>query len=211
MDTNSNKLGDRIYEARLQKNISQAELSQRVGVSRQMVQKWEANLSYPKTDKLKLICEALDVEIEFLLPKSTTDDNAQSDAISNDANEVVCDELGQNNAEERTLEIKITKKKCKLSNKAKIIIAATIVLIVMLIGLTMIIVDGLRTPTEEGSFGVEETVFEWNFSIENIGWIVFSISLAIAVILGVVLTSVIVKNRKHNGKKQMALGHKKKI
>ena len=66
-DTNSGKIGDKIFQARRQKNISQSEFAQKVGVSRQMVLKWEANLSQPKIDKLKPICEALDIEVEFLL------------------------------------------------------------------------------------------------------------------------------------------------
>lgn len=59
-------IGERIIELRKEKNLSQSELSQLLGVSRQAVSKWEQNLSTPDTAKLILLSELLGTEVEYL-------------------------------------------------------------------------------------------------------------------------------------------------
>ncbi len=49
-------IGDKIYNLRKQKNISQDELAEYIGVTRQTVSKWEANRSQPKLENLRQIC-----------------------------------------------------------------------------------------------------------------------------------------------------------
>jgi transcriptional regulator with XRE-family HTH domain len=59
-------IGERITALRKEKNISQAELASRLGVSRQAVSKWEQGLSAPDTNKLILLAEILETEVEYL-------------------------------------------------------------------------------------------------------------------------------------------------
>lgn len=49
------KLSDRILELRRQKGISQEELADKLGVSRQAVSKWESEQSIPEIDKIVLM------------------------------------------------------------------------------------------------------------------------------------------------------------
>ena len=44
--------GQRIYEARKKAGMTQEELADRLGVSRQAVSKWESDAAYPETDKI---------------------------------------------------------------------------------------------------------------------------------------------------------------
>ncbi len=45
-------LGQTIYRLRMEKNMSQGDLADALGVSRQSVSKWETNSSVPELDKL---------------------------------------------------------------------------------------------------------------------------------------------------------------
>ena len=59
-------LGERILSLRQERNISQADLAQRLDVSRQAVSKWEKGRSSPDTVKLIQLAELLDVDVEYL-------------------------------------------------------------------------------------------------------------------------------------------------
>ena len=45
-------LGEKLARARREKNITQEQLADYLGVSRQSVSKWESDIAYPETDKL---------------------------------------------------------------------------------------------------------------------------------------------------------------
>ena len=50
-------LGEKIYQLRTEKNLSQGDLADRLDVSRQSVSKWENNTAVPDLDKLIKICD----------------------------------------------------------------------------------------------------------------------------------------------------------
>lgn len=50
--------------------MSQAELAHIVGVSQQAVSNWENGTSFPRAEKLRIICEALSCTIDELLKTS---------------------------------------------------------------------------------------------------------------------------------------------
>lgn len=60
----SKSIGDRIYSLRKKLGLSQEEFARRIGVSRQVVSKWEMNQVIPLTDKLKKISEEFNVSYE---------------------------------------------------------------------------------------------------------------------------------------------------
>ena len=59
-------VGDRIIELRKEHNMSQLDLAEAVGVSRQAVSKWETGQSLPDSAKLILLAQVLFTDIEFL-------------------------------------------------------------------------------------------------------------------------------------------------
>ncbi|MBQ9686158.1 MAG: helix-turn-helix transcriptional regulator [Oscillospiraceae bacterium] len=61
------KLADRILELRKQKGISQEELADKLGVSRQAISKWESEQSTPELDKIILLSDFFDVTTDYLL------------------------------------------------------------------------------------------------------------------------------------------------
>lgn len=63
---------DRLYQLRKARGISQEELSDIVGVSRQAVQKWESGASKPDMDKLVAIARYFGVTLDYLITGEET-------------------------------------------------------------------------------------------------------------------------------------------
>ena len=62
-----NEIGKNIAEVRKKAKMSQERFAEKIGVSRQMVNKWENREATPSTRNLNLICKAFNVDTEFLL------------------------------------------------------------------------------------------------------------------------------------------------
>lgn len=60
-------IGDKIYKFRKSKNLSQEYFANSIGVTRQIVSKWEMNQSIPGVDKLKKISDVYNIPYEELL------------------------------------------------------------------------------------------------------------------------------------------------
>ena len=61
------KLHEKIYSQRKLKGLSQEELAERLGVSRQAVSKWETGEALPEITKLKGLADVFGVTTDFLL------------------------------------------------------------------------------------------------------------------------------------------------
>ena len=60
-------LGEKLKEARKQARLSQEQFSEKLGVSRSVVAKWETDNGIPDVDNLKVISGLLNVSIDYLL------------------------------------------------------------------------------------------------------------------------------------------------
>ncbi len=60
-------IGAKIQNLRKQRGLSQEQLAEAVGVSRQAVSKWEAEQSVPDIDKIILICDYFGVTTDYIL------------------------------------------------------------------------------------------------------------------------------------------------
>lgn len=60
-------LGENICKYRKKKGLSQEELAERIGVTRQTISNWELNETSPNTKQLKSLREILDVSVDCLL------------------------------------------------------------------------------------------------------------------------------------------------
>ena len=69
-------IADRIQYLRKQKGYSQEELSDKVGVSRQAVSKWESEQSTPDLEKVIAMSELFEVTTDYILGR--TNDSGRS-------------------------------------------------------------------------------------------------------------------------------------
>lgn len=60
-------LGDKLSKLRKEKNYTQEQFADILGVSRQSVSKWESDIAYPETEKLIRISELFDCSLDYLL------------------------------------------------------------------------------------------------------------------------------------------------
>lgn len=61
------KLAEKIIALRKQKGMTQEELAEICGVSRQSVSKWEADIALPEVEKLLLIGQIFQISMDVLL------------------------------------------------------------------------------------------------------------------------------------------------
>lgn len=66
---------EKIRLIRSKNRLSQEELADKLGVSRQTVSKWESGISYPEIEKLIAVSDMFDVSIDYLLKDNYIDDN----------------------------------------------------------------------------------------------------------------------------------------
>ena len=64
-------LSEKIYTLRRKSGLSQEQLAEKIGVSRQAISKWEGGLSTPELDKLKALSECFQVTIDELTGNRT--------------------------------------------------------------------------------------------------------------------------------------------
>lgn len=61
------KLNEKLFRCRKRCGLSQEELAERIGVSRQAVSKWELGTALPELDKLRLLAKEFSVSADWLL------------------------------------------------------------------------------------------------------------------------------------------------
>ena len=73
MDT----VGQRIKDARAQKNMTQSELADKLNISFTLISQYERGLRNPKEDTLKRIADALEVDVNWLRNGQTLEERDQ--------------------------------------------------------------------------------------------------------------------------------------
>jgi HTH-type transcriptional regulator/antitoxin HipB len=88
--TNGELLGNKLYELRKKNHLSQEELAEKLGVSRQAISKWECGESLPDTDNLISISKLYGVSLDELVGNTPTqphtDEPEQENAEQTNAN-----------------------------------------------------------------------------------------------------------------------------
>ncbi len=86
------KLSDNLKKIRKEHNLSQEQLAEQLGVSRQSVSKWESGLAYPEMDKMIQLCQLFHLNIDELLNQDINEVNSKQKA-SNHVNQYISDIL----------------------------------------------------------------------------------------------------------------------
>lgn len=82
-------IGEKLFELRKEKKLSQEEVADKLNVTRQTVSKWETNQSTPDFDKIVPLCELFGISTEELLTgkKPETEENKELDEVSENVKE----------------------------------------------------------------------------------------------------------------------------
>ena len=75
---------NRLYELRKKNGLSQEELADKLGISRQAVSKWERAEASPDTDNLILLAKLYGVTLDELLNSSAAEELAMEDSLEKD-------------------------------------------------------------------------------------------------------------------------------
>ena len=65
----NNRFSENLKKIRKDNNLSQEQLADELGVSRQAISKWESSVAYPEMDKIIAICDKFNLNIDDLLHK----------------------------------------------------------------------------------------------------------------------------------------------
>lgn len=75
----SKMIGNKISEARKAKNLSQAELGDKIAISPQAVGKWERGESLPDILTLKRLADIFDVDLNYFISEEYSDSKTETD------------------------------------------------------------------------------------------------------------------------------------
>lgn len=71
------RFGERLYQLRKEKNISQEELAELLDVSRQSISKWENDKAYPEMTRLLFMSDYFNVSLDYLMRGTEPDKKTQ--------------------------------------------------------------------------------------------------------------------------------------
>ena len=97
-------LGEKLFELRKEKNLSQEEVADKLNVTRQTISKWETNQSTPDFDKIMPICELFGISTEELLTgnkKEEKQEEEQNQVIEEEKEKV----LSKNEVRRKSAEV----------------------------------------------------------------------------------------------------------
>lgn len=149
--------GEKLSKLRKENNITQEQLADTLGVSRQSISKWENNEAYPETDKLIHMSEMFRCSLDYLL-KDSVEKTQLSDEVQDSRRLVTMEEAI------RFLDVK---KKATMPTAI-----ATLLCILSPIGLLI-----LAALSETKNSGVSENM------VGGLGMIILLFMVAIAVVL----------------------------
>ena len=72
-------IGEKIVEARKANNLTQEQLAELMGVTRQSISRWEQNVAYPEVEKILRLSDILNVSCDYLLKENETRKSIASD------------------------------------------------------------------------------------------------------------------------------------
>ncbi len=76
-------LGEKLFELRKSKNLTQDDVAEKLEVTRQTISKWETNQSTPDFDKIVPLCNLYEITPNELLMKERQKENSQNEQENN--------------------------------------------------------------------------------------------------------------------------------
>lgn len=167
-------LGQKIYELRTGQGMTQEELAEQMGVSRQSVSKWESDSATPELEKIKLLSKLFGVSLQELLSEQPTNPGADYENLQEKISSM----------EERLahMEASMEKLSKKPGMKLFLLLSAILLLLTTLISFTIIKVAVIQSEsyeTKEEPIVIDHAAIEDNTSYDvfsDWNWSVASVS-----------------------------------
>ena len=77
-------IGEKIYTLRTKSGMTQEQLAEKMGVSRQAISKWESDVSVPELSKLKLLANLFQVTLDELMDEKPLGVEVKKETMEND-------------------------------------------------------------------------------------------------------------------------------
>lgn len=168
-------LSDNLKKIRKDNNLSQEQLAEKLGVSRQSVSKWESGLAYPEMDKVLQICKMFNLNVDELLNQNIKEVKETKESKAN-VNKFIDDFLN--------FITKIIDMFSSMKFKEKIKCLFEQVIVCFILAIVFSIIGGLAAFLLSSIFHILPDVLYYNLS--GIAWtiyIVFSIVAGFAILL----------------------------
>ncbi|MBD5087014.1 MAG: helix-turn-helix domain-containing protein [Clostridiales bacterium] len=187
------KLGDKLYELRILHNLTQEQMGEKIGVTRQTISLWEADRRKISLEYLKHICEVFTLDLNYFLGNDV--DNKDILLSDNDSEIVACteDSSEQNENGLPNNEIDSQQKNTKSSATKKKLIA--IIVVALLVGIVSVILGKIYDSPRDSECIETITGAAFNLGMNTIGWVIFAVAVLIASIVAIAL---IKRNKKKN-------------
>ena len=79
----NNKFSENLKKIRKEHNLSQEQLADELGVSRQAISKWESSTAYPEMDKIIALCDKFNLNIDDLLHRDIKEVKGEEESKKN--------------------------------------------------------------------------------------------------------------------------------
>lgn len=86
-------LGEKLAMLRREQNLTQEQLAELLGVSRQAISKWESNAAYPETEKLIRLAKLYDCSLDYLLLDKPQEPRRQPEAVKLDLSSLAIEKV----------------------------------------------------------------------------------------------------------------------
>ncbi len=188
-------LGEKLFELRKAKNLSQEEVAEKLNVTRQTVSKWETNQSTPDFDKIVPLCELFEISTDELLrgkkaelkKEEKSEEGENGTELKADTKDMNKDEIRRKSANEISTSIFIYIVSIAVFI---VIVSSTNIDAILLVGLLLIacayatarIIKGcMSMPKEESK--VKKVINEKKEILKSIKCIIWCLITAIYIIL----------------------------
>lgn len=176
----NNRFSENLKKIRKENNLSQEQLADELGVSRQAISKWESAAAYPEMDKILSLCEKFNLNIDDLLHKDIREIKGEEESKKN-LNKYVDDFLNFITNTINMFSNMSFKSKCKCLFEQMVI--GTILLVVCLL------VGELGQDLLSGIFGVmPEKLYYILYSILHFAYGIFAIMSSVLIMVHIFKT-----------------------
>lgn len=158
----NNKFSENLKKIRKDNNLSQEQLADELGVSRQAISKWESSAAYPEMDKIITLCDRFNLNIDDLLHKDIREVKGEEESKKN-INKYVDDFLSFITTTINMFSSMTFKSKCKCLFEQAIIIFILFIVSFIVGQIGLGVIDGLQNVLPIGIycaiFSIIKTVF----------------------------------------------------